>query len=121
VRFAHESERRLAELFDFYRLTWEYEPVSFALSWGADGAVTMAFRPDFYLPDLDLFIELTTLRQELVTRKNRKVRRLRELHPGINLKILYRRDYNNLLFKADPLAVVLSMETPPTFEVARPA
>jgi hypoxanthine phosphoribosyltransferase len=121
VRFAHESERRLAELFDFYRLAWEYEPVAFALSWGPDGAVTMAFRPDFYLPDLDLFIELTTLRQELVTRKNRKVRRLRELHPGINLKILYRRDYNNLLFKADPLAVVLSMETPPAFEVARPA
>jgi hypoxanthine phosphoribosyltransferase len=108
-------------MLDFYRIVWEYEPVEFALSWSADGEVNMAFRPDFYLPELDLFIELTTLRQELVTRKNRKVRRLRELHPGINLKILYRRDYNNLLFKADPLAVVLSMQEPRPFEVARGA
>lgn len=121
MRFAHESERVLAELFDFYRIDWEYEPVEFALGWAEDGTITMAFRPDFYLPELDLFVELTTLRQELVTRKNRKVRRLRELHPGINLKVLYRRDYHNLIFKADPLAAVLSRQPDTVRDVARGA
>jgi hypothetical protein len=34
-----------------------------------------------------------------VTKKNRKVRRLRELHPGINIRVFYQRDYLNLLVK----------------------
>lgn len=98
--FAHESERRLAELLDFYAIAWEYEPVEFTLDWDANGRPSAAFRPDFYLPDHDLYLELTTLRQELVTRKNRKVRRLGELYPDIQVKILYRRDYANLVLKA---------------------
>ena len=97
VRFAHESERRLAELFDFYSIDWEYEPVEFALDWAGDGTVTMAFRPDFYLAELDLYIELTTLRQALVTRKNRKVRRMRELYPEVPICIVYQRDFASLL------------------------
>lgn len=90
----------MAELLDFYGIAWEYEPVEFVLSWDESGKPTSAFRPDFYLPDHHLFLELTTLRQELVTRKNRKVRQLAELHPDINVKILYRRDYANLVLKA---------------------
>jgi hypothetical protein len=58
-----------------------------------------AFSPDFYLPAYDLFIEITTLNQKLVTKKNRKVRRLRELHPEIKVKIFYQRDYQALLVK----------------------
>ena len=61
--------------------------------------VVKAFTPDFYLPDLDLFIELTTMKQSLVTKKNRKVRLLRELYPDVNIKILYERDYKNLIWK----------------------
>ena len=34
-----------------------------------------------------------------MTKKNRKVRRLHELHPEVNVKILYQRDYLNLLVK----------------------
>jgi hypothetical protein len=34
-----------------------------------------------------------------VTKKNRKVRRLRELHPEVEVKVLYQRDYLNLLVK----------------------
>ena len=97
--FAHESEARLAELFDFYRISWEYEPVEFVLSWDDEGRPTAAFRPDFFLPAHRLFIELTTMRQDLVTRKNRKVRRLRELYPEISVRLLYRSDYANLLAK----------------------
>lgn len=97
--FAHETERYFADLLDFYEVEWEYEPVEFALSWSVGGLVTTAFRPDFYLPEHCLYVELTTLRQDLVTAKNRKIRRLRQLHPEIRLKVLYRRDVEELLLK----------------------
>jgi cytidylate kinase len=97
--FAHPSEREFARVMDFYRIRWEYEPRTFPIEWDTDKNVTGAFTPDFYLPDLDLFIELTTMKQSLVTRKNRKVRQLREHYPDINIKILYERDYRNLIWK----------------------
>ncbi len=99
VGFAHYSERQFAELLDFYGVRWEYEPVEFALDWHPDGTPKSAFRPDFYLPDHGCFVELTTLSQRLVTRKNAKVRRLRELHPDVEVKLLYQRDYLALLAK----------------------
>jgi hypothetical protein len=99
VLFAHDSEMHFAELLDFYGVRWEYEPVEFVLEWHPNGTPRIAFRPDFYLPDHGCFIELTTLSQKLVTRKNAKVRRLRELHPGIEVKLLYQRDYQALLAK----------------------
>ena len=99
VVFAHDSERHFAELLDFYGVRWEYEPVEFVLEWRPDGSPRVAFRPDFYLPDHASFVELTTLNQKLVTRKNAKVRRLRELHPAIEVKLLYQRDYQALLTK----------------------
>src|SRR5438067_11717961 len=99
VRFAHNSERQFAKLLDFYGIAWEYEPTEFTLEWDKAGEPAQAFRPDFYLPAYDLYIEITTLNLKLVTKKNRKVRRLRELHPEVNIKILYQRDYLNLLVK----------------------
>ena len=97
--FAHPSEREFARVMDFYRIRWEYEPRTFPIEWDENQNVVKAFTPDFYLPDLDLFIELTTMRQSLVTKKNRKVRLLRELYPEVNIKILYERDYKNLIWK----------------------
>jgi hypothetical protein len=97
--FAHNAEAQLAKLLDFYGVAWAYEPRTFELEWDADGRATRAFTPDFYLPDHDLFIEVTTLRQELVTKKNGKVRRLRDLHPEVQVKVLYQRDYLGLLVK----------------------
>jgi hypothetical protein len=97
--FAHNAERQLAKLLDFYGVRWEYEPQTFVLEWDAEGNPTMGFTPDFYLPAYDLFIEITTLSQKLVTKKNAKVRRLRELHPEIQVRILYQRDYVGLLEK----------------------
>ena len=99
VRFAHNAEAQLAKLLDFYGVVWEYEPRTFDLDHDADGRVIRAFAPDFYLPAHDLYIEVTTLRQELVTKKNAKLRRLREVHPEINIRILYQRDYLGLLVK----------------------
>ncbi|MBS1264210.1 MAG: hypothetical protein MAG471_00026 [Acidimicrobiaceae bacterium] len=99
VDFAHDSERRIAELFDFYGIAWEYEPTTFVLDTAPDGSLVSAFTPDFYLPDHDLFVEVTTLRQTLVTRKNKKVRRLRELHPDIQVRVLYRSDLERMFAK----------------------
>ena len=99
VRFAHNSERQFAKLLDFYGVVWEYEPVEFVLERDRRGQPAAAFRPDFYLPAHNLFIEITTLNQKLVTKKNRKVRRLGELYPEVRVKVLYQRDYLSLLVK----------------------
>ena len=97
--FAHPSEEMFANLLDFYRIAWEYEPRSFPVQWDKDGSVSEAFTPDFYLPEFDLYVELTTMKQSLVTRKNRKVRLLRELYPHINIQVFYQKDFENLMFK----------------------
>lgn len=95
-RFVNDSERECAELLDFYGIAWEYEPVTFVLETDDDGRVSEAFRPDFYLPELNLFLEVTTMRQELVTKKNRKVRKLRQRYPDVNVRLFYRRDIEAL-------------------------
>jgi hypothetical protein len=99
VRFAHNSERQFAKLLDFYAIAWEYEPRTFTLETDRDGRPVQAFTPDFYLPAYDLYIEITTLNQRLVTKKNRKARRLVEQHPDIRVRVLYQRDYLHLLVK----------------------
>jgi len=98
VKFAHPSEEEFAQILDFYNIEWVYEPQSFPLVWDGD-RVTEMFTPDFYLPGLDLYVELTTLRQSLVTEKNRKLRHLRELYPEIKITLLYKKDYDRLLAK----------------------
>jgi hypothetical protein len=97
--FAHPSEEEFAKILDFYRIKWQYEPRTFPVNWNTDGKVLESFTPDFYLPDHDLYIELTTLKQDLVTKKNRKVRQLRRLYPDINVKVMYAKDYKRLLEK----------------------
>jgi len=97
VRFAHPSERLFAVLLDLSGEQWEYEPVEFPLEWDAHGTPVAGFRPDFYLPSRGVFIELTTADQRLVTRKNRKVRRMRELYPEVPIRVVYQRDFASLL------------------------
>jgi hypothetical protein len=99
VKFAHASERQFARLLDFYQIEWEYEPRSFDLGWDREGNIIQRFTPDFFLPQYDLYIEITTLNQKLVTKKNGKIRKLRELYPGINCKVFYQRDYLSLVTK----------------------
>lgn len=98
-KFAHPSEEIFANLLDFYRIAWEYEPRSFPLQSDGDGRVVEAVTPDFYLPEFDLYVELTTMKQSLVTRKNRKIKRLRELYPDVNVQVFYQKDFENLIFK----------------------
>jgi len=97
--FAHPSEERFARVLDFYRVRWEYEPHTYAVSWDDAGDVSERFTPDFWLPELGLYVELTTLRQSLVTRKNRKLRRFRELYPDKRVHLLYRGDLERLATK----------------------
>ena len=99
VRFSHPTEEEFARILDFYQIAWEYEPKTFELKWDGDGKVLEAFSPDFYLPDQDLYIELTTMEQKLITKKHRKLRRLRELYPDINIKLLNRADFKQMMLK----------------------
>ena len=98
-RFAHQSEAELARILDYYGVAWRYEPDVFPISWNADGAVIESFAPDFYLPEIDLYLELTTLKQSLVRKKNRKLRYLRQLYPEIRVKLFYARDFRALMVK----------------------
>jgi hypothetical protein len=99
VTFGHPSEQIFANLLDFYRIEWEYEPRSFPLQWDKDGKAMEAFTPDFYLPELDLYVELTTMKQALVTKKNRKIKLLRAIYPHVNIQIFYQKDLQDLVFK----------------------
>jgi hypoxanthine phosphoribosyltransferase len=104
--FAHASEAEMSRILDFYAVRWEYEPHTFPILWNLEGEVVESFAPDFYLPDLDLYLEMTTLRQKLVRKKNRKLRRLRELYPDVNVKLFYARDFRALMLKYGRLALV---------------
>jgi hypothetical protein len=97
--FAHPSEVEFARILDFYKIRWQYEPKTFPIQWDAQGRVMESFTPDFYLLDQDLYIELTTRKQSLVTKKNRKIRLLKQLYPEVNVKIFYGRDFQHLLQK----------------------
>lgn len=96
----------MSRILDFYAVRWEYEPHTFPILWNLDGGVVESFAPDFFLPDLDLYLEMTTLRQKLVRKKNRKLRRVRELYPDLNVKLFYARDFRALMLKYGRLALV---------------
>jgi hypoxanthine phosphoribosyltransferase len=98
-QFAHPAEAIFARILDFYGIAWQYEPRSFPLQWDEQGNVTEAFRPDFYLPQQDLYVELTTLRPRLSTYKNRRMRRMKELYPEVNIKLFKRREMRDLMVK----------------------
>lgn len=95
-RFANRAELECAKVLDFYGVPWDYEPRTFVLEQDEDGRTTEAFTPDFYLPEQDLYLEVTVMKQSLVTRKNRKLRKLREQFPEVNAKLFYKRDLERL-------------------------
>lgn len=88
-----------ARILDFYGVTWIYEPRTFELEWDQAGKVSLAFTPDFYLPDQDMYVELTTLRPQLNTKKNKKMRLMGELYPGVHIKLIKRREIRDLMVK----------------------
>ena len=113
TRFAHASEAEMARILDFYDVRWEYEPTTFPILWNLDGEVVESFAPDFYLPELDVFLEMTTLKQRLVRKKNRKLRRLRELYPDIRIKLFYARDFRAMMLKYGRFGLAESLSGTP--------
>jgi hypothetical protein len=107
--FAHASEAEMARILEFYEVRWEYEPTTFPILWNVEGDVIESFAPDFYLPDLDMYLELTTLQQRLVRKKNRKLRRLRELYPDVRIKLFYARDFRAMMLKYGRLGLAASL------------
>lgn len=100
-QFANRSEEECAKILDYYRIPWMYEPRTFVLERDGEGNVIEAFTPDFYLPEQDLFIELTTMKQAHVTKKNMKIRKIREKFPEVNIKLFYKKDFLKLAEKYD--------------------
>jgi hypothetical protein len=113
TRFAHASEAEMARILDFYDVRWEYEPTTFPILWNLDGDVVESFAPDFYLPELGVFLEMTTLKQRLVRKKNRKLRRLRELYPDIRIKLFYARDFRAMMLKYGRFGLAESLSGTP--------
>ncbi|MBI3750337.1 MAG: hypothetical protein HY263_01610 [Chloroflexi bacterium] len=99
----------MSRILDFYGVRWRYEPTTFPILWNLDGDVVESFSPDFYLPDFDLYLEMTTLKQSLVRKKNRKLRRLRELYPDIRIKLFYARDFRAMMLKYGRLGLAESL------------
>lgn len=99
IKFSHPAEEAFARVLDFYQIEWQYEPTTFPLRWDDEGRVVTAFSPDFYLVEEDLYIELTTMKQRLVTAKNRKLRLLHQLYPDVKCKLMYRKDIANMGLK----------------------
>ena len=97
--FSHPAEDVFARILDYYGIEWEYEPRTFPLEWDENQNIAEAFTPDFYLPQQDLYIELTTLRPSLTNKKNRRIRRMKELYPQINIKLFKRREMRDLMVK----------------------
>ena len=97
--FAHHSEEEFAQLLDYYGVRWEYEPRTFTLQTDENGNVKECFTPDFYLPEYDLYVEVTTLKPSLATRKNRKLRRLKERYPDVRIKLFKLGDFRKLMRK----------------------
>lgn len=100
-QFANHSEEECAKILDYYCVPWMYEPRTFVLERDEDGNVVEAFTPDFYLPEQDLFVELTTMKQAHVTKKNMKIRKVKEKFPEINIKLFYKKDFLKLAQKYD--------------------
>ena len=112
IAFANESEQEFSRILDFYQIRWEYEPTTFPIVWDQEGYVRESFTPDFYLPDYGVFIELTTMKQSLVTKKNRKVRLFSQHYPDIPIKLFYGKDYKALLAKFGITAHSMKPESP---------
>jgi hypoxanthine phosphoribosyltransferase len=98
-RFANDAEVECARILDYHGIPWQYEPRSFVLETDESGRVVEALTPDFYLPEQDLYLEVTIMKQSLVTRKNRKIRKLRQRHPDVKIKLFYKRDFERLAHK----------------------
>ena len=90
ARFAHPVEEEIARIFDEHGIAWQYEPHTFVLEQNQDGSIHEAFTPDFFLPDLGVYIECTVMRSSLMARKRRKARKARCL--GVNVEVLSLRD-----------------------------
>ena len=97
MKFAHQSEKIFANHLDLFDIKWIYEPKSFPLKWGS-GAIKMMFTPDFYLPEMDIYIEITTMDQKLSAPYGlphggehllQRARRAHRLHPARCLPVLH--------------------------------
>ncbi len=109
------SEQRFAQILDMYQIEWIYEPKTFPLEHDENKHISNAFSPDFYLPRYQRYLELTVMDQRYVGPKNKKARLVAELYPHVDVRIVYRRDFERLLSRleaADKSAEPISKKQP---------
>ena len=96
-QFQNEAELECAKILDYYAVPWAVRAADVRpRSRRRTAGTTEAFTPDFYLPEQDLYLEVTVMKQSLVTRKNRKLQKVRERYPDVNVKLFYKRDLERL-------------------------
>lgn len=86
------TERLVADALDALGIEWEHEPREFKLAPNLNGK-NRGFRPDFYLPTLDVYVEVTTQRD--LNRKNRKMRLMAEAYPDVRVFLMRRGDLHD--------------------------
>ena len=110
-RFAHPVERALSGVLDELGVRWRYEPHTFVLGRHPSGSVSAAFTPDFYLPDLDLYLECSVARTGLLRRKRRKIEATQRRY-GVVVHLVRRSDFETLVRRWSLRGVASALERP---------
>ena len=78
--YAHEYEEQFAEILETLNIEYEYEPKTFVIHSNGNGEIKKGFTPDFYLPELDLYVEVTSMHGNSCNKKNRKIVAIKEIY-----------------------------------------
>jgi hypothetical protein len=92
-RFVNEAELEYAKILDYYGVPWMYEPHTFVLERDDEGKVVEAFTPDFYLPEQDLYLEVTVMKQSLGDAQEPQAAEAQQRYPDVRIKLFYERDF----------------------------
>jgi len=88
VEFAYAFEGAFARTLDQHGITWQYKPRTFAVEWDNEGNFVDSLTPDFYLPLIDLYVELIGPDRSEAAVKAKKVRLLRQQKPGLQIEMV---------------------------------
>jgi hypothetical protein len=87
--FVTPEEERFERMLRKHSIPWEYEShlITFALD-PKIGVADAGFNPDFYLPEWDIYVELTGGGAASMRKKRSKIRRAVDLYPYLRIRLL---------------------------------
>jgi hypothetical protein len=98
-KFAHVAEEQFAKILNFYEIEWQYEPTMFILRTDEEGMIRKGFTPDFYIPEYDVYVEITVMGKP--QKKRKKIAETNNLYPDVNIILMNRSDMEGLRKKYD--------------------